>query len=253
MWIDNLSNEEYHARGELNSSFLREVLRSPKHAEQSRKEKKEQTDAMRMGTHIHSAILEGKDFKPFVIDPAVVCPDAKSPRSTKAFKELAELHPNYIMPDELETCYAIAEAVWSHPIAGDLLSRATHKEQSGFFELAGSMCKIRPDGRGPGFVFDLKTTDDVRFFERKIRDHDLALQLEMQRIGCEIIEGVPHENYWIVVERDAPYSVRVCRPDEGCRARGTRDLLSSIDEWSKYLSGFYSGGKYDSIEDIKPY
>jgi hypothetical protein len=205
-----------------------------------------------MGTHIHKAVLEGKDFSPFVLDPAMVAPDAAKPKATKAWKDAIAGHEDdYITPDELKTCHEIADAAWAHPIAGDLLARCVAKEQSGFFELEGQLCKIRPDGRGPGFVFDLKTTDDVRTFDRKIRDHNLALQLEMQRIGADIIEGVKnHENYWIVIERDAPYSVRVCRPSEQRSSDGTRDLLSALRDWANYISGFWSGGRYDSIDDI---
>lgn len=56
--IHNLSNADYHAHPAVSSSQLKHMLRTPAHFKASLETSKEPSDAMKLGSLVHTLLLE---------------------------------------------------------------------------------------------------------------------------------------------------------------------------------------------------
>jgi exodeoxyribonuclease VIII len=180
-----ISNEDYHAGPGISKSGLDLVARSPLHYWQGylnpRRDQREETAAMRLGTAIHTMILEPDTFRSrYALIPAeaprrptVTQLNAKKP-SEDTLTAIAwweefdarNADKTIISADDYATVQAIAVGVWGSPLAKAIFKGGV-AEQSVFWTdpETGVLCKCRPDWLcepNPNYaILDLKSAADA--------------------------------------------------------------------------------------------
>lgn len=235
--------DEYFATPGISKSGLDQIAKSPLHYQNWLKTKKPPTPAMAFGSAVHTSVLEHDEFfNRYCIAPASM------DRRTKAGKELyAELEASgklVISADDHERIKGITEAVWTHPVASDILSEG-NTEVTVMQEVDGVMVKGRADWNRPGILADLKTTSDASVAEfgrscAKFRYHvQDAVYTDLFTRAGQLI----HDFYFIAVETEAPYSVVVYQLDLDAKREGEwlyeRDMniyrhCLETNEWPGY-------------------
>jgi hypothetical protein len=228
------------------------VLRSPAHARAYLTDGSNETEAQRLGTMIHTAVLEPDLF----VKKYRQGPDAA--RNTKAWKDadraaVDELFfGELIKPAEWEICRSIQKSVSRHPLAKAWLSGG-FAEQSVFWDDPDTelSCKARPDyvrqsGSDAVVLFDLKTTTDCRppAFVKAVAEYGYHIQAAYYLDGWNAIGPTKAESFaFVAVEKAPPFSVwmHALGPQliaEG-RAAYKRALrifkeCQEVDEWPGY-------------------
>lgn len=213
-----MTNTEYHANSAISKSDLDLINRSPAYYRYVKKNPKEQTLAMLLGSVFHKLVLEPETFTAeYAVCPAV-------DRRTKAGKEVYQAFVNslndgveVITDDAYKTAHSMAAAVKSHPIANKLL-QGGQAESSWFWEENGVKCKCRPDYLRADIkcVIDLKTTQNAspESFMKAAYDYRYHVQAAWYLRGLRAC-GINAENFiFIAVEKDSPYTVCVYAADE---------------------------------------
>jgi exodeoxyribonuclease VIII len=201
---------------------------------------------MEFGTAVHTRVLEYDAFD----DRYIVAP-ASMDRRTKAGKEAhAELEASgkiVLSADDFDRIRYIADSVWNHPTASDILSEG-QTEVSVMENVDGTMVRGRADWFRPSILADLKTTSDgspeefgrsVAKFRYHVQD---AVYTDLFARAGELITNF----FFIVVETAQPYATVVYELDEEAKSLGQylyeRDLQTyreciEKNEWPGYQTG----------------
>jgi hypothetical protein len=236
------SNADYHADPAVSASHLHAVARSPYHYWSrfldSNRIPLEPTAAMRLGTLVHTAVLEPDELS----KRYSTC----LPRNTKAGKEQAERMATAgieaVTGSDMALALSMANSVRNHPAAAALLAQGK-AEQSFWWDdtTTGLRCKCRPDWYYGTTVIDLKTTTDASpsGFARSIATFRYHVQASHYLTG---LHGAKRFVF-IAVEKTAPYAVAVYELDDAAMAAGDelrqRDMRVIADcqatkEWPGY-------------------
>jgi hypothetical protein len=236
------SNADYHADPAVSASHLHAVARSPYHYWSrfldSNRIPLEPTAAMRLGTLVHTAVLEPDELS----KRYSTC----LPRNTKAGKEQAERMATAgieaVTGSDMALALSMANSVRNHPAAAALLAQGK-AEQSFWWDdtTTGLRCKCRPDWYYGTTVIDLKTTTDASpsGFARSIATFRYHVQASHYLTG---LHGAKRFVF-IAVEKTAPYAVAVYELDAAAMAAGDelrqRDMRVIADcqatkEWPGY-------------------
>lgn len=149
---------------------------------------------------------------------------------TKAFAEwAATIGKPAISQDTADLCEQLATAVHGHAEAAALLSEG-QAEGVVRTTYAGVTCQIRIDWLHPerGIV-DLKTIDNIEWFEAQARNFGYAYQLAFYRAVLAAVAGVQIDASIIAVEKQAPYRVGVWRFSPQVLAIAARENLAAIE------------------------
>lgn len=237
-----ISNADYHADPAVSASHLHAISKSPYHywsrfLDPNRKPV-EPTAAMRLGSLVHTAVLEPDDL----LQRYAVAPD----RRTKAGKEQAERIAaegmEAVSEADMTLALSMASSVRSHPAAAALLAQGK-AEQSFWWtdSTTGLRCKCRPDWFYSSTIIDLKTTADASpaGFARSVATFRYHVQASHYLSGLHGAERF----LFIAVEKAAPYAVAVYELDAEAMAAGNelrlRDIRMIADcqatqEWPGY-------------------
>lgn len=226
-----VSMAEYLAVDAVNSHLLGAVAKSPAHARWGIAHPEAPTSAMRLGSALHSAILEPDRFAveyTSLPDFHVGLVDSNgkpyaNPRATKQYKELVEAFMSgnqdleVLSSDEFSVCQSCAEAVHAHEFAGPLIEAAEDVEFVCLFEEPRTklLCKCRPDFyvAGECILGDLKTTSDASptAFARSIFTYGYYRQAAFYVDALRLL-GKPVSDFVIVaIEKTPPFAVCVYR------------------------------------------
>jgi len=235
-----MDNADYHAHPAISKSHLDQIARSPLHYWarylDPKREPTEPTAAMRLGTAVHTMVLEQDQWD----NRYITAPELD--RRTKAGKEawtalMAEAGDRELISVEDRAIVSrMAEAVWMHPAAAMLLHWQGKAETTHMWVDAptGLQCKCRPDWltNDGTLIIDLKTTDDAspQGFRKSIANFRYHTQSAWYLQGVELATGQrPDQFIFICVEKKPPYAVAVYAADQemieigGQHAR--RDLM----------------------------
>jgi exodeoxyribonuclease VIII len=218
----DIPNAEYHASPGASSTALKKLRQSPAHYRAYMAEQRKETDALRFGQLIHTAVLEPEKFDSTV----AVGPDCAKNR--KEWKEFAAEHEgmDLIKKSEAETIMAMVEQVHSHPKAKALLvPGAGQAEVSAYWtdERSGEFGKCRPDfWRHDGIIIDYKSTTDAspEAFAKAIWNYGYHISAghyldgcaaAIRQSGADIVE--PTSFVFIAQEKEPPYAVGVYLAD----------------------------------------
>lgn len=229
--IKDMSNDDYHRGPGISKSHLDKIAKSPAHYWAAyidpNREPSEPTAAMRMGTLIHTAVLEPDTLSArTIIAPEGIDRRTKDGKAAWAAFQIEAAGREIITADENTLLTRIQDRVLNHPIAGKLLSDGV-AEQSFFSKRViqtmnydtgqiierEEILKCRPDWMtNNGVMVDLKSTDDASpdGFGRSVVNYRYYIQAPWY---CDILEEIygepPSAFVFIAVEKTWPHAVGV--------------------------------------------
>lgn len=215
------SAAEYHARsrsGEfLSSHLLGDFRRCPMlyHKKITGKIADADSPAYAIGRAAHCLILEGRsafDAEYIVGEPINPKTGEAYGKTTKAYAEWAAGQTlEVVSPRDFGFILKLQTSVWLHAFAAELLAEG---EAEGVVrtEYNGVRCQIRMDWFSTlhGLV-DLKTCDDLTWFEADARRFGYAGQLAFYRAVLRMVLGVNVPVHIIAVEKKEPFRTGVWR------------------------------------------
>jgi hypothetical protein len=175
-------------------------------------------------------------------------------QDTKTFAEWASaVGKPAITQDIADLCDLLAEAVHGHTEAAALLSEG-QAEGVVRTTYANVSCQIRIDWLHPerGIV-DLKTIDNLDWFEAQARSFGYAYQLAFYRAVLGAIAGIQVDASIIAVEKQAPYRVGVWRFSPQVLAVAARENLAAIERLQicraqdRWPTGYEAVRTYDHV------
>lgn len=219
--VKSIPFREYAAHPAENNSGLKYMAKSAKEYRHRKAHGREDTQALSIGRHVHTCVLE-----PDLFDSTMsVWRGAKTDKGawsthkgTKAYKqhvrESEEAGLTVIDAGEAAMCYQIRDAVYSNQDARELIENA-HAELSVFWRHRfGIACKMRADilrKNADPYLADLKTCIDASpdGFARAAAKFEYHVQLGMYQAGVKALVGENVPVYIIAAEKAAPYDVAV--------------------------------------------
>jgi hypothetical protein len=239
-FIDHLIREpeETYAAGRrenLSSHALNEFRRNPRLYRQKQLGLvvEEERAAFVIGRAAHCRVLEGEtEFRRrFAIGGPINPKTGKSfGQDTKAYAEwAAAIGKPAISQDTADLCDRLAHAVREHDAAAALLGEG---QAEGVVRavFGGIASQIRIDWTHPerGIV-DLKTIDDLDYFELQARSFGYAHQLAFYRAILAQVSGRKPEVHVIAVEKKEPFRVGVWRFSDQVLDAAARDNQAAIE------------------------
>lgn len=231
--------------------------RSPAHARQYMLTPPEPTPAMVLGQAIHAAILQPDIWETHYLR------GPEGDRRLKAVREAWEAmeaeNPCAIIlrPEDYDTCLAIRDSVYAHPIAKKLLGGESERSVVWRDKETGVLCKGRFDHLNLrlGTITDLKTTEDAspRSFQRSIWSYGYYMQGGHYMDASEAHElGV--EFYTIIaVEKQPPYAVAVYQLSPEAIQAGRQELRPLLRQWAECeRTGYWPAYPLEAVEISLP-
>jgi hypothetical protein len=255
-----LSNADYHARPEVGSSQLKQLLRSPLHYWQANlapdRAPNNPSPAMQFGTLVHAAILEPDTLS----QVAVVIPrDAPAKRSAADKQWWADFEreaAGRLSFDEerYAQALAIATMIRRDSTCAQLLANCV-MEGSGFWAEGseGVPCKFRPDAIKPdgSIIIDVKTTADASAdsFSKSIANFGYHISAAHYMDGAHAVLGaLPHSFLFLAIETEPPFAFAIWRANADLLAKGRHDRARALrryvesmeaGEWVGYEPGIW--------------
>lgn len=231
------SADEYHAhaRHHLSSHQLADFRKCPQlyYRKKTQPPTRDESPAYLVGRAAHVLILEG--FQRFREDFAVggpINPRTGQPfgPATKAWSEWAEsIGKPALSESQFEIVERMNESVLTHTAAVELLEQGI-AEGVVRAEYCGLPCQIRMDWFEPvqGIV-DLKTCDDLTWFEADSRRYGYAHQLAFYRAVLSKALGIYVPVHLIAVEKKEPFRCGVWRLSDEVLNLAQKDNELAID------------------------
>ena len=239
----NLPFAEYQAIDAWNPSLVLHMRESALAVDWFRHHPKPETTGMRLGTMIHMAVLEPYLFQKLV----VVWPDSKRGKAYNDFCDENE-GKTIITQAEHDTCMAIYDSVYEHPVASKHLGGFGEVEISFVWNdhHTGLLCKTRIDRLIHDTIIDLKTTTSSIANDYALRriattfGYHIAAAARQDAVSTLTGEAPDCKIIW--AEQRPPHDVRV-------HAINYAVLSQGQDEWYRLLgiiaeceaSGIWSG------------
>jgi len=216
--------EAYHAKSKsgefLSSHFLAEFRKCPMLYQKriAGEIADEDRPAFTIGRAAHCLILEEPEafqLRYMVGEPINAKTGKPFGKGTQAYAEwLDAQEKEVISPADFEFITRLDEAVWSHDEAQHLLNDYI-PEAVVRAEYCGLPCQIRMDAFSPtrGIV-DLKTCDDLTWFEADARRFGYAQQMAFYREVLCVAAGKRWPVHMVAVEKKEPFRCGVWRISE---------------------------------------
>lgn len=218
MLTTEISNEDYHGGAELSRSTAHALLSTcPAKVKWDRENPPTgKSPALLMGGAFHTATLEpNKLDEEYARKPEEI--DGKSPL-TKHYKEsfaaMQEENPSvsWLKPNDYDDVMRMAAAARSSAFLSSHMEGSVI-EGTGFFELAGAKCKVRPDLYHPATktVIDLKSTQDASpaGFAKSVRQFGYAFQQAWYEVGLRACGNEVENFYFVAVEKAPPHLIGI--------------------------------------------
>lgn len=209
--IVGMSNAEYHASPGISSSGLKELAKTPADFHAYLTEPRKQTDAMRIGSAMHTLVLEPQKFEQeYAISPACNANTKAGKATLESFAAKNE-GKTILSMDEYSLANEMADAIRCYELAAALLDKPGEAETSCYWEENGVLCKCRPDWlTHDGWLVDLKSTKDesAAGFPRESERYGYHISAGFYRRGVEFVTGTPIQGFvFIAVRNKRPHLV----------------------------------------------
>jgi hypothetical protein len=234
--LADLDNNAYHADElYLSSSRLKAYL-------PERYKPGGSQEALDFGTLFHTVVLEPENLGEYValdaekIGVKADGTPAQNPTMTTAWKRaVAEAEADgkrVIAQQDLDRAYAMRDAIQRHATAARLLADAVTREESAFWiDENGVKHKARFDGRGPGFILDLKSTSakpGTFSLRRAVRDYGYHLSGAHYRTVAQGL-GLDAANFALLfVGKEPPHYVTLAEIGPDLLAEGATQREEAI-------------------------
>jgi hypothetical protein len=200
----------------------------------------EERPAFLIGRALHTLVLEGRDI--FEKEYAVGGP--VNPKTgeifgatTKAFAEWAEAQGRPVLTiSQFDLVENMADGVRANGMAVDLLSEGI-PEGVVRTEYCGLPCQMRADWLDPHRgIADLKTCDDLGYFEADARRYGYAYQMAFYRAVLQQVIGLIMPVFFIGVEKREPFRCGVWRVHEDILAQAQRENEAAIERLKRCIT-----------------
>jgi len=209
------------------------------------------------GRALHTLVLEGHDqFEAEYAVGGPINPRTGAPfgSTTKAFARWAESQGKDVLTDaQHELVQKMAEGVRAHQIAVELLSEGI-PEGVVRTEYCGVPCQIRMDWLDVHrAMVDLKTCDDLTWFEADARRYGYVYQVAFYRAVLQQVIGLAMPVYFMAIEKREPFRCGLWQVDLDILAQAQRENEAAIDrlklciESDSWPSGYGEVRLFDSI------
>lgn len=245
--IHSMPAEEYFKADGISKSGLDLIDISPRHY---RYAKREETEALFMGTLLHRQLLE-----PETLENSVhIKPEGMSfaTREGKAWRAAHDDKP-IIEEGSLTNAINAAKAIHAHPIARRLLKNAEPEKSLFGIDSHGTLRKCRLDALCAGTLIpDVKTTQDARpdAFSRAIWDYRYHVQAAYYIDLCNMVGIEKTAMAFIVVEPKPPYCVAVYFLDDEAVEIGRQQYQANIQTYRNCLATDTWPGYSDEAQPI---
>jgi hypothetical protein len=259
----NVTSEQYHLLPFCSNSRLTLLKRSAAHLRAHLDNPGEPTDAMRLGTAIHTAVLERDEFEKRYTEAGqcealVKSGDRKGEQCANAgvalvggawgcgirghLPEGTRDTTTVLTRADFLTSFGVQDAVHMHPRIGKLFAGEGANELTVIWDdpETGVRCKARIDRLvkrdGRTVLVDLKTCTDAReeAFRRKMYDLGYYRQLAMYSDALRITQGVTVDHMVIVAaEKEAPFALMGHRLSEATADEGRRELSALLRRYAE--------------------
>lgn len=244
--VYDISNAEYHASEGISRSGISELKKSPLHYWDrylnADREQSEPSQAMILGSAIHTLVLEPDNF---------LNEFAVSSKVGRYWQAEDSEGKQIIRADDLEKAQLIANSILEHPKAQALLNGA-NIEKSIYWEDAGTglLCKARPDiwNAAIGVVCEIKTTREANLngFAYMVRTGDYHIQAAMQLDAIYFATGEKINSFvFIAAPTSRPFKPYACMLDEAAIEAGRREYKDALKVARKCIDS----GKWDIDRD----
>ena len=247
--------EQYHANPAISHSKLECYRRRPalffKKYVSKTLAPPEETGAFRLGSAVHCAVLEEKEFAArYVLKPDC---DRRTKEGKIQFAEFAAQHAakTLLDGDEMAQVVAMREAVAAHPLASQLLSDG-HPEMTWRKEQGNALgaLQCRTDWfssfgceltGGEPYALDIKTvesldSDAFRNFERAAFSYGYHRQAGFYLpLINEIYQRPVSRMYYVAVEKVEPFGVAVYKLADDAIARGQDENIADLVKLKRSL------------------
>mgnify|MGYP003109965167 FL=1 len=229
--------KDYHATDHLNSSSVKEGLKSLKRYKFAiDSPSKKSTLAMDEGSAVHCKLGEPHLFtRDFVVKPYGMNFATKEGKAWKA-----ENKGKTIITAEFGDKLKDIEAAFLDSPAAKYYEAEGDVEKSFFWDIAGNDRggKCRPDwiSKDRKTIVDLKTTTcaERNSFQRTIMNYGYHISAAWYMWGIELATGIkPEEFIWVAIEKEAPYGIGVYKADRELLQYGSElceEALIKINE-----------------------
>lgn len=233
-------DDVYHARSQsgksLSSHLLSDFRKCPLlyYKKTHGLIEEEERPAFLLGRAVHCLILEGHEkFKKSFAVGGPINPKTGKPfgTATQAFADwAAEIGKPVISQSDFCDIELLDASVYAHPVAVELLKSGT-AEQVCRAKYHGVPCQIRIDWFAPKFgIIDLKTCDDLTYFEADARRYGYAHQLAFYQAVLESHPlGMLADVYMIAVEKKEPLRTGVWKISQETLNSARADNESAMD------------------------
>jgi len=223
-----IKQSEYRAYPAINASYLKQILsRSKWHADVPL----EPTAAMKLGTLVHSHILEPDTV---ARDYAVFEGDRRTKAGKEAYTALLESGKEIVTAKDKATAEAMTDSVRAHKLLAEYLDNAAFTECSMTFEYDGHDAKAQIDlFTKDNILVDLKTVGDIYQAQRQFFNMHYALQLAWYKLALEGNGFTVDSVAVLFVETQAPHQCALFELTEPVLLHGLREAAEAVD---KYLA-----------------
>lgn len=224
-FILDIPAEEYHAESRngryLSSHMLGDFRKCPALYQKKLAGQIEESEstAFAIGRAAHKLILEGRSAfdDEYLVADGPVNPKTGEVfgRATKAYGEwLASQDKAVVSGKDFGFILKLQIAVWLHPVAAELLTSGI-AEGAVRSNYCGEPRQIRMDFYSPKFgIVDLKTCDELNWFEADFRRYGYAYQLAFYRAVLRERLGRNVPIHVIAVEKKEPFRCGVWKISE---------------------------------------
>lgn len=247
--------KEYAAWPALSRSVLMEMKRSAAHLKHLAENGRKETEAMRVGSAIHTLVLEPDAFNDRYI-PGIEG-DGRKKEVKEARQALKEAAGDRCIldPQEHRTVFEVAQAVRTHPRALEYVN-AAQVEISLVWkdEATGVLCKARLDGvvHDQALILDLKTTDDAspESFARSILNYHYHNQAAFYRSGMAAFGFEVRHLLLIAAETEPPHGVALYRLADGVLDLAERENANLLRRYRTCVEKGAFPGYPEKVTDI---
>ena len=219
-YIDGLPKDAYDLSPRLRSTYLKEILRSPAHAQYAAANPT-RSKSLDWGDWLHIALLEPERWLTGYGAGPPIKRNAKGGK--QAWAEVQAENPDVVLIYPQEYDSILKARINAEKVIAELIPDQEYRtEVSGYWleglgphqdEIPPLNMKTRPDilSADHRIMIDVKTTVDARPypFRRDILKYKYHLQAYMYQRGNEVITGITPEFYFLVVEKSPPFGVKL--------------------------------------------
>jgi len=260
MSMIQMDMDSYAALPHMNQSTLKQGLRSMQHLKSAIEgDNRKETDALRFGQLVHTAILEPESLSmEYAIAPSV---DRRTKAGKQEWEDFTRVHSDKVVVkrEDYDKAIAMRESVMQHPAAKALLNRKRMTEVTATWNHDGIDCKARldgyigPKGKAKPIILDLKTAMDASTdgFSRAVAKFNYHLQQAFYVDAVKAIKKRHAQFIFIAVEKEPPYAVGVYTLNDEAEEVGRKMYEDVLTRWRDSVQSNYAVGYGDSIQEIE--